>query len=120
MGKAVGMSPGFLNSKSSCDAFNKNNATEWQKSNKSNSQKLNRSPCEINASDYDQTMTTGELIRAARKAAGMTQVQLAERTGITFQQLSKYERGVFEPRLAQLRTLAKSLRVKPGHLIGDQ
>ena len=65
-------------------------------------------------------MTTGELIRAARKAAGMTQVQLAERTGITFQQLSKYERGVFEPRLAQLRTLAKSLRVKPGHLIGDQ
>jgi transcriptional regulator with XRE-family HTH domain len=36
----------------------------------------------------------GESIRAARLAKGLSQSDLAERLGITFQQVQKYEKGV--------------------------
>lgn len=35
----------------------------------------------------------GSLIRVARNQAGMSQKSLAEKLGVTFQQLQKYERG---------------------------
>lgn len=62
-------------------------------------------------------MTTGKAIRALRIKAGMTQAKLAQLAGITFQQLSKYERGIHDPRLAILRKLAAALGVPPGSLV---
>lgn len=57
-------------------------------------------------------MTLGQNIRAAREAAGLTQIQLAERvSGLTQPTLSEYETGVSEPRLATLQRIAAALRV---------
>ncbi|GAB4387347.1 MAG: helix-turn-helix transcriptional regulator [Thermodesulfovibrionales bacterium] len=47
----------------------------------------------------------GNLVRELRKAAGMTQSDLATRLGITYQQVQKYENGTSKfsvPRLKQV------------------
>ena len=36
----------------------------------------------------------GELIRQLRKSAGMSQMKLADRIGVSYQQVQKYEKGV--------------------------
>lgn len=41
--------------------------------------------------------TLGDAIRAARKKRNMTQRDLAEKIGISFQQISKYERNIDRP-----------------------
>lgn len=38
----------------------------------------------------------GSLIRKLRKVRGMTQMELAQKMGITYQQVQKYEKGVSE------------------------
>jgi len=48
-----------------------------------------------------------------RKAAGLTQDQLAERSGISQAQISQLERGTWEPRLGTLISLARALGVAP-------
>ena len=52
-----------------------------------------------------------QAIRNARKAAGVTQEQLAEVLGINRATLSKYETGVIEPSVSQLKTIAAALRI---------
>ena len=42
-------------------------------------------------------MSIGDQIREARQAAGLTQVALAQATGINVQQIQRYERGHSEP-----------------------
>ena len=49
-------------------------------------------------------------LRASRKIAGLTQVQLAEKAGITQSELSRIEKGVYSPRLATLVKLARTLK----------
>jgi len=47
----------------------------------------------------------GDLIRIARKTAGLSQMGLAEKIGVSYQQVQKYEKGASEitiPRLAQI------------------
>lgn len=47
----------------------------------------------------------GALIREMRKAAGMSQMKLAEKIGVSYQQVQKYEKGVSKlsvPRLKQI------------------
>lgn len=69
-------------------------------------------------------MTTGERIRAARKRAGLTQAELAERIGVTQQVISqheqcgmadsairKYESGKVTPKIETLAKIAKALGV---------
>ena len=52
-----------------------------------------------------------QAIRNARKAAGVTQEQLAEVLGINRATLSKYETGVIEQSVSQLKTIAAALRI---------
>ena len=52
-----------------------------------------------------------QAIRNARKAAGVTQEQLAEVLGLKRATLSKYETGVKEPSVSQLKTIAAALRI---------
>ena len=59
----------------------------------------------------------GQVIRAARKAQGLTLAQLGERTGYSAAQVSRYERGITPPGLATLRRLATALEISP-HLLG--
>ena len=48
-------------------------------------------------------------IRAARKAAGLTQEGLAKRIGVGRATLSKYESGHIEPSISKLREIADAL-----------
>lgn len=60
-------------------------------------------------SDYQ--VTFGSNIRKLRKQCGLTQAQLAERSGLSERYVSEVERGVANPRLMSLRDLAKGLDV---------
>ena len=55
----------------------------------------------------------GEKVRAARKAKGWTQEDLAHESGLAVVQVSRIERGVREIRLTTLLRLVKALNVSP-------
>ena len=54
---------------------------------------------------------------SARKAAGLTQVQLSKASGLSQSHISKLERGEWEPRLFTIMSLAAALDVPPADLI---
>lgn len=64
-------------------------------------------------------MTTGELIKAARKKAGMTQAQLAEKLGISYVGVSQWENDLRNPKLDTLQRIAAALGVPVQDLISD-
>lgn len=53
--------------------------------------------------------TIGERIREARKARGMTQRELGERSGIAEPTIRKYESGRLNPKIETLQKLAEAL-----------
>lgn len=53
----------------------------------------------------------GGLIRRLRKVAGMTQMDLAAKMGVTYQQVQKYEKGVSELTIRRLLQVADALNV---------
>lgn len=59
----------------------------------------------------------GENVRAARKARGWTQEELAHHSGLAPVQISRIERGVREIRLTTLVCLLKALDVHPDLLL---
>ncbi|MCI8582706.1 MAG: helix-turn-helix transcriptional regulator [Dorea sp.] len=54
-------------------------------------------------------MNTGEKIKLARKRAGLTQKELGEKLGITYQQIGQYENGKRQPKLETLNKIADAL-----------
>ena len=63
-------------------------------------------------------MTTGERIRQARKAAGLTQKELAEKVGVKFSAIHKYETGmIVNLKRETIAELAKALDVSPAWLM---
>ena len=63
-------------------------------------------------------MTTGERIKQARKAAGMTQKELAEKVGVKFSAIHKYESGmIVNLKRETIAALAEALNVKPSWLM---
>lgn len=64
-------------------------------------------------------MTTGQLIKAARKKAGMTQAQLAEKLGISYVGVSQWENDLRNPKLDTLQRIAAALGVPVQDLISD-
>jgi transcriptional regulator with XRE-family HTH domain len=54
-------------------------------------------------------VTLGEAIRAARQAAGLTQVELAARLGVAQSRLSEWERGAVVPGTPHLVRLTEAL-----------
>ena len=62
--------------------------------------------------EYDALGPQYEIIRAeikSRKAAGMTQKELAERMGTAQANMSRFESGNYNPTLAFLQKMARSL-----------
>ena len=62
--------------------------------------------------EYDALGPQYEIIRAeikSRKAAGMTQKELAERMGTAQCNISRFESGNYNPTLAFLQKMARSL-----------
>ena len=63
-------------------------------------------------------MTKGERIKAARKKAGMTQAQLAEKLGISFQSVAQWENDLRNPKQETLQKIADALGVSIFDLLG--
>ena len=62
-------------------------------------------------------MTIGQSIQQARKRAGLTQKQLAEKSGIATITLQQYERGVREPKLDTIAKIARAMGLYAGDLV---
>src|SRR5690349_23383906 len=65
------------------------------------------------AQDADRHV--GARVRARRIALGLTQQQLAELVGITYQQAHKYEKGLNRIAAGRLAAIARALAVEPGY-----
>ncbi|MBI4685287.1 MAG: helix-turn-helix domain-containing protein [Nitrospirae bacterium] len=61
----------------------------------------------------------GNLIRIARKMAGLSQMELAEKLGISYQQVQKYEKGLSEISLSRLSQIAHALNTPINRFISD-
>jgi transcriptional regulator with XRE-family HTH domain len=59
----------------------------------------------------------GAAVRELRKAAGISQRELAERSGIAKQAITNIERGATLPTLRTLERLAVALRVPPSEVL---
>jgi len=60
----------------------------------------------------------GKRLRAARILRGLSQEQLGEIVGVSFQQIQKYENGTNGLSPARMKRLAESLGVTINHLFG--
>lgn len=59
----------------------------------------------------------GSNLRDARKRLGLTQEQVAERSGVHPTEVSRIEAGKRDPRVSTLLRLARALEVRPGELL---
>jgi transcriptional regulator with XRE-family HTH domain len=62
----------------------------------------------------------GHRLREARLAAGLSQSELEELSGIPKARLSRYENGHVEPSIQTLARLARALNVSEASLLDDQ
>jgi transcriptional regulator with XRE-family HTH domain len=58
-------------------------------------------------------------LRSRRQAAGLSQEQLADRTGLHPTEISRLERAVREPRLGTMLKLARGLDIGIENLVAD-
>lgn len=79
---------------------------------------LRGSPPIMEAKEED-SVTTGERIRAERQAAGMTQKALGEACEIAEPTIRRYEAGKLNPKIETLEKIAGALNVKAEALRGD-
>lgn len=73
----------------------------------------NIDPRKIDNTDIE----VGRLIRALRMSRGMSQTELANQLGVTFQQVQKYESGVNRMSMGRLARAAKLFRVSVPYLL---
>ncbi len=59
----------------------------------------------------------GKNLRAARLDLGLSQEEIAERSGVPQGEVSRIERGERDPRVSTLLQLAKAIGVSPGQLL---
>ena len=59
-------------------------------------------------------------LKEIRLARGMTQEELAKKTGVSQSQIARYENGDCEPTLDTLRKLSKELNCTLDELIGNE
>lgn len=62
-------------------------------------------------------MTIGQLIKEARKKAGLTQQELANLAGTATGTIQQYELGKRQPRIAQLRKIADALKISISYFL---
>jgi transcriptional regulator with XRE-family HTH domain len=59
----------------------------------------------------------GPNLREARKNLGLSQEQVAERSGVHATEVSRIEAGKRDPRVSTVERLAAAVRLKPGQLL---
>ncbi|CAM4518863.1 helix-turn-helix domain-containing protein [Nocardia ninae] len=62
------------------------------------------------------TVDSGERLKTARKRAGMTQKELAAKSGVSLSQVKKIEGGTYNPRLETLRAFAVAMGIRTSKL----
>ena len=72
-------------------------------------------------------MTAGKIIREARKIAGLSQQELADRAGVPRQSIARWEQGGVEPGFDTVRRLLRScgydlslIRYRPDETVDDR
>ncbi|MDR1365527.1 MAG: helix-turn-helix transcriptional regulator [Holosporales bacterium] len=65
--------------------------------------------------DKDVNKHIGNQLRLRRQLMGLSQEKLAEKLGITFQQVQKYEKGVNKISAARLLTISEILNTNMGY-----
>jgi transcriptional regulator with XRE-family HTH domain len=68
----------------------------------------------------DNDLHVGKLggnLRAARSKLGLSQEQVAERSGVHATEVSRIESGKRDPRASTIERLAKAVKVNPGELL---
>ena len=65
-------------------------------------------------------MSIGDKIREARKAAGLTQVELAQKTSLSRSYIGDIEKDRYNPSLSTLGLIAKATRVPLFALVDDE
>ena len=68
-------------------------------------------------SPTDIDREVGTRLRALREEAGMSQTALGERSGITFQQVQKYENGLNRVSISRLIQFCEALDVPPSQVL---
>lgn len=67
----------------------------------------------------DPEVAIGARMRTRRRQLGLTQSQLAESLGVSFQQVQKYERGANRAAASTLLAAARALDVSMAWLVGE-
>ncbi len=65
-------------------------------------------------------MTIGEKIRKIRKENGLTQKQLGEKLGVSYQMIAQYENGKRNPKINTVISIASALNVEMFDLMSIQ
>jgi transcriptional regulator with XRE-family HTH domain len=73
-----------------------------------------KDPRQADSTDID----VGRLVRVHRMAQGLSQTALADRIGVTFQQVQKYESGANRISMGRLARIARVLGVSVTYLLG--
>ena len=71
-------------------------------------------------SPKDADVYAGEMLRYRRQELGLTQKQLAEYTGVTFQQIQKYEKGMNRIGVSRLSDFASFLEVSVSYFYEEE
>lgn len=64
-------------------------------------------------------MTTGQLIRMARKKAQMTQAELAQKLGISYVGISQWENDLRNPKIETLNRIASAIGIEAIELVPE-
>lgn len=72
-----------------------------------------------NKSTTDIDRTVGVRIKTLRKAKGLSQTELGVASGVTFQQIQKYENGTNRVSGSRLQEMARALEVPVSALFGE-
>ncbi|HKB51369.1 MAG TPA: helix-turn-helix transcriptional regulator [Solirubrobacterales bacterium] len=59
----------------------------------------------------------GANLREARERLGLTQGQVAQRSGVHSTEVSRIEAGKRDPKVSTVERLARAVEVKPGQLL---
>ena len=73
----------------------------------------------VSVSSTDDPAVThfGTRLREAREDLGLTQEEVAQRSGVHATEISRMEAGKRDPQISTLRRLARALEVEPGQLV---
>ncbi|MDA8388444.1 MAG: helix-turn-helix domain-containing protein [Nitrospiraceae bacterium] len=69
---------------------------------------------------FKSDQSIGGLIRQIRKSSGMSQMLLAEKIGVSYQQVQKYEKGINKLTLSRLKQISSALGMPIGLFLDEK